>query len=50
MIFNNYKKSFEDTNKVIDNKNIQKFICNINKDLKIIGITLMEKFLILTGN
>ena len=43
MILNNYKKSFEDTNKVIDNKNIQKFICNINKDLKIIGITLNGK-------
>ena len=43
MILNNYKKSFEDTNKIIDNKNIQKFICNINKNIKIIGITITGK-------
>ena len=34
MILNNYKKSFEDGNKIIDNKNINKFICNIDKNLK----------------
>ena len=39
MIFNNYKKSFENENKLIDNKNIQKFICNIDRNLIIIGIT-----------
>jgi DNA gyrase subunit A len=39
MISTSYKKSFEDVNKLIDNKNIQKFICDINKNLKIIGIT-----------
>ncbi len=39
MILSNYKKSFEDVNKIIENKNIQKFICNIEKNLKIIGIT-----------
>ena len=39
MVLSNYKKSFEDVNKVIDNKNIQKFICNVEKNLKIIGIT-----------
>jgi len=39
MILNNYKKSFEDKNKIIDNKNIQKFICNIDKNLKLIGTT-----------
>ena len=39
LILSNYKKSFEDVNKVIDNKNIQKFICNVEKNLKIIGIT-----------
>jgi len=39
MISNNYKKSFECTNKIIDNKNIQKFICNIEKNIKLIGIT-----------
>jgi len=41
--FNNYKKSFEDLNKIIDNKNIQKFICNIDKNIKIIGITFTGK-------
>ncbi len=35
----NYKKSFEYINKIIDNKNIHKFICNVEKNLKIIGIT-----------
>ncbi|MDA9700439.1 DNA topoisomerase 4 subunit A [Prochlorococcus sp. AH-736-L23] len=39
MILGNYKKSFEVTNKIIDNKNIQKFICNIEKNIKLIGIT-----------
>ena len=34
MILNNYKKFFEDTNKIIDNKNIHKFICNVDKNLK----------------
>ncbi len=39
MIFNNYRKSFDSENKIIENKNLQKFICNIEKNLKIIGIT-----------
>ena len=43
MILNNYKKSFEDVNKTIDNKNIQKFICNVDKNIKIIGITISGK-------
>ncbi len=43
MIFNSYKKSFEDVNKIIDNKNIQKFICEIDKNLKIIGLTFTGK-------
>jgi len=43
IILSNYKKSFEDTNKIIDNKNIQKFICNFDKNLKIIGITFTGK-------
>ena len=43
IIFNNYKKLFEDVNKLIDNKNIQKFICNIDRNLKIIGITVTGK-------
>jgi DNA gyrase subunit A len=43
MILSNYKKSFEGKNKIIDNKNIQKFICNIDKNIKIIGITFSGK-------
>jgi len=43
MILGNYKKSFEVVNKIINNKNIQKFICNINKNIKIIGITSTGK-------
>ncbi len=43
LILNNYKKSFEDVNKIIENKNIQKFICNLDKKLKIIGITFTGK-------
>ncbi len=43
MIFNNYKKSFESVNKIIDNKNIQKFICDIDKNIKIIGLTYTGK-------
>jgi len=39
MISSNHKKSFEVENKIIDNKNIQKFICNIEKNIKLIGIT-----------
>lgn len=39
MILGNYKKSFEVVNKIIDNKNIQKFIFNIEKNIKLIGIT-----------
>ncbi len=39
MIFNNYRKSSDSENKIIENKNLQKFICNIEKNLKIIGIT-----------
>ncbi len=39
MILSNYKKSFETVNKIIDNKNVQKFICNIEKNIKLIGIT-----------
>jgi len=43
MILGNYKKSFEVVNKIIDNKNIQKFICNIEKNIKLIGITSTGK-------
>ena len=43
MLLSSYKKSFEDVNKIVDNKNIQKFICEIDKNLKIIGITFTGK-------
>ena len=43
MILSNYNKSFEDANKIIDNKNVQKFICSIDKNLKLIGITFTGK-------
>ena len=43
IIFSNYKKSFENENKIIDNKSLQNFICNINKNLRIIGITFTGK-------
>jgi DNA gyrase subunit A len=43
LILNNYKKLFDDVNKFIDNKNTQKFICNIEKNIKIIGITFTGK-------
>jgi len=43
MVFSNYKKSYEDINKKIDNKNIQKFICNVDRNLKLIGITYTGK-------
>ncbi len=43
ILFNNYKKSFENENKLIDNKNIKKFICDVKKNLKIIGITQSGK-------
>ena len=43
VLLSSYKKSFEDVNKILDNKNIQKFICEIDKNLKIIGITFTGK-------
>ena len=43
LILSNYKKIFDDVNKIIDNKNVQKFICNIEKNIKIIGITSTGK-------
>jgi len=43
MILGNYKKSFEVVNKIIENKNIQKFICNIEKNIKLIGVTTTGK-------
>ena len=45
IINNSYKKLLDNENKIIDNKNIQKFICNINKNLKIILITSSAKVL-----
>ena len=43
IIYSNFKKLIENENKIIENKNIQKFICTINKNLKIIGITSLGK-------
>ncbi len=45
IIYNNYKKLLDHENKFIDNKNVQKFICKIHKNLKIIGITSSGKTL-----
>ena len=43
IINSNYKKLFDYENKFIDSKNVQKFICDISKSLKIIGITSSGK-------
>ena len=40
---NNYKKLLDNTNKFIDSKNVQKFICDISKSLKIIAMTSSGK-------
>ncbi len=45
IISSNYKKLLDSENKILDNKTIQKFICRINKNLKIIGITFSGKVL-----
>ena len=45
IIYNNHKKLLEDENKFINIKNIHKFMCNISKDLKIIGITSTGKII-----
>ncbi len=43
LIYNNYKKLLDNENKFIDSKNVQRFICSIDKNLKIIGITFSGK-------
>tara|TARA_B100000401_G_scaffold328602_1_gene228344 strand:+ start:20 stop:877 length:858 start_codon:yes stop_codon:yes gene_type:complete len=43
MAFTNYKKLFDNQEKIIDNKNLLKFIFNIDKDLRIIGITFQGR-------
>ncbi len=43
LIYSNYKKLLENENKFIEPKNVQKFICNIKRSLKIIGITSSGK-------
>ena len=45
LIHANYKKLLDHENKFIESKNVQKFICTINKSLKIIGITSSGKVL-----
>ena len=41
--YSGYKKLLDHENKVIDNKTFQKFICDISKSLKILGITSSGK-------
>ncbi len=43
LIYSNYKKLLDNENKFIEPKNVQKFICNIKRSLKIIGITSSGK-------
>ena len=43
VINSNYKKLLDHENKFVENKNIHKFICKINKNLKIIGISAFGK-------
>ena len=45
LIHNNHKKFLDLENKYINSKNAQRFICNIYKGLKIIGITSSGKVL-----
>ncbi len=45
LIYPNYKKLLDNENKFIETKNVQKFICNIKKSLKIIGVTSSGKVL-----
>ncbi|ABM71213.1 DNA gyrase/topoisomerase IV, subunit A [Prochlorococcus marinus str. MIT 9515] len=45
LIYYNYKKLLDQENKFIENKNVQKFICNIKKSLRIIGVTSSGKVL-----
>ncbi len=45
LIYSNYKKLLDHENKFIDTKNVQKFICNIKKSLRVIGITSSGKVL-----
>ncbi len=43
--YSNYKKLLDHENKLIESKNVQKFICDIKKSLKIVGITTCGKVL-----
>ena len=45
IILNNYKKIIESDDKFITNKSSYKFICEINKNLKIIAVTYTGKFI-----
>ncbi len=42
---NNYKKLIDQENKFIDSKNVQKFICGVTKNLRVIGITSSGKII-----
>ncbi len=50
LICSNYKKLLDNENKLIESKNVQKFICNIKKSLKIIGITSSGKVIQINWN
>ncbi len=43
ILYSSYKKLLDHENKFIESKNVQKFICDISKSLKIIGITSLGK-------
>ena len=43
MLFSNYKKSFEDTNKIIDTKMSINLYVIFDKNLKLIGLTFTGK-------
>ena len=43
IIYSNYKKLLDNENKIIENKNIKLFICEITRNLRIIGVTSLGK-------
>ncbi len=47
IIFNNIKKIIETENKFIANKSTYKFICEIKKNLKILGVTFNGKIILI---
>ena len=45
VLYNNYKKIIDSENKFISNRSIFKFICDLSKNLKIIGVTYNGKII-----